>query len=263
MNTGIALGINWQKSIYKTTNAGVNWNVTNMTDMISDITFLNSTTGIAIGNTETGNTINIYKTTNTGSNWTIINTFTGNKIFNNLMSLPNTGTAFAIGNTIDTAMQWIDKITTLKTTNYGLNWVSKDFNPKLLAYGLSLVDANNFFIGAGETNLAAQILKSTNGGNVFVNQVGTSVPSSYSLGQNYPNPFNPITNVKFSIINLGNVRLVVFDIMGREVQTLVNEKLQPGTYEARFDGSMLNSGVYFYKLITKGFTETKKMLIIK
>jgi hypothetical protein len=61
----------------------------------------------------------------------------------------------------------------------------------------------------------------------------------------------------------GNVRLVVYDVQGREVQTLVNEKLSAGTYEVKFDGSMLNSGVYFYKLMTDGFTETKKMLMIK
>ena len=56
---------------------------------------------------------------------------------------------------------------------------------------------------------------------------------------------------------------MVYDVMGREVQTLVNESLKPGTYEVSFDGSMLNSGVYFYKLIIDGFTETKKMLLIK
>ena len=79
--------------------------------------------------------------------------------------------------------------------------------------------------------------------------------------QNYPNPFNPITNVKFSIVNSGDVKLVVYDVMGREVQTLVNESLQPGTYETSFDGSALNSGVYFYKLITDGFTRDKKNVV--
>jgi hypothetical protein len=59
------------------------------------------------------------------------------------------------------------------------------------------------------------------------------------------------------------VVLKVYDVMGREVQTLVNESLKPGTYEATFDGSALNSGVYFYKLVTDGFSETKKMIMIK
>ena len=263
MNTGIAKGISWQKKIYKTTNAGVNWSVTNMSSMISDITFFNSTTGIAIGSSGETYINYIYKTTNAGDNWNVVNTFQGNKSYNTIMSLPNTGTAFAVGNNIDTAIQWIDKITTLKTTNYGLNWVSKDFNPKLLAYGLSLVDANNFFISAGEINLAAQILKSTNGGNVFVNQIGASVPSSYSLGQNYPNPFNPSTVVRFQLSVFCDVSLKVYDVKGREVQTLVNERLRAGTYEAKFDGSGLNSGVYYYKLVAGDISETKKMLLLK
>jgi hypothetical protein len=104
-----------------------------------------------------------------------------------------------------------------------------------------------------------------------INQIGSVVPSSYSLGQNYPNPFNPITKIKFDVpplsfpnVSIGNpVVLKVYDITGREVQTLVNESLKPGTYEVSFDGSSLNSGVYFYKLVTEGFTETKKMILIK
>jgi hypothetical protein len=103
-----------------------------------------------------------------------------------------------------------------------------------------------------------------NGGfSVGIQNISTEIPSAYSLSQNYPNPFNPNTNVKFSIVNAGEVKLVVYDVMGREVQTLVNESLQAGTYEATFDGSMLNSGVYFYKLIANGQSETKKMLMIK
>ena len=98
----------------------------------------------------------------------------------------------------------------------------------------------------------------TNTGN---NNITTS--ESYSLSQNYPNPFNPTTNIKFDVAKFSNVKIIVFDIMGREVQTLVNESVKPGTYETSFDGSSLASGVYFYKLITSGFTETKRMLMIK
>jgi hypothetical protein len=96
-----------------------------------------------------------------------------------------------------------------------------------------------------------------------IQNISTETPSKYSLSQNYPNPFNPTTNIKFSIVNSGDVKLIVFDIMGKEVQTLVNERLQPSTYEATFDGSSLNSGVYFYKLMTDGYNEAKKMLLIK
>jgi hypothetical protein len=98
---------------------------------------------------------------------------------------------------------------------------------------------------------------------VSVMNITTEVPAKYNLLQNYPNPFNPITNVKFSMLNAENVRIVVYDVQGREVQTLVNERLNAGTYEVKFDGSGLTSGVYLYKLITESFTETRKMLLIK
>ncbi|HEY5122122.1 MAG TPA: T9SS type A sorting domain-containing protein [Ignavibacteria bacterium] len=96
-----------------------------------------------------------------------------------------------------------------------------------------------------------------------VKQISTEVPTLFSLSQNYPNPFNSMCNVQFSMRNAGDVRLVVYDIQGREVQTLVNESLKPGTYEAAFDGSSLNSGVYFYKISAGEFSETKKMLLVK
>ncbi len=96
-----------------------------------------------------------------------------------------------------------------------------------------------------------------------INQIGSEVPSAYSLGQNYPNPFNPRTNIKFNVARAGDVRLSIFDVTGREVEVLVNERLNAGTYEARFDGSGLTSGVYFYRMQTRDFTETKRMLLIK
>ena len=104
---------------------------------------------------------------------------------------------------------------------------------------------------------------------ISVKEITVELPTKYSLSQNYPNPFNSSSKFKFQNSKLGDVKIVVYDIMGREVQTLVNETLKPGTYEATFDGSALNSGVYFYKLSVadptgrNGFTETKKMLMIK
>ena len=96
-----------------------------------------------------------------------------------------------------------------------------------------------------------------------VTKSGNEVPLSYSLGQNYPNPFNSSSKLKFEIANLRDVKIIVYDIMGREVKTLVNERLQPGTYEVTFDSSMLSSGVYFYRLVAGEFSETKRMLLIK
>jgi hypothetical protein len=96
-----------------------------------------------------------------------------------------------------------------------------------------------------------------------VTPVSNEVPENYKLSQNYPNPFNSMCNVQFSMCNAGNVKLVVYNVLGREVQTLINERLNGGTYEKLFDASMLPSGVYFYRLEVNGFTDTKKMSLIK
>lgn len=89
------------------------------------------------------------------------------------------------------------------------------------------------------------------------------IPNYYSLSQNYPNPFNPSTSIKFTMPEGNNVKLVVFDILGREVATLVNEFRNSGTYNVNFDASALSSGVYFYRLEAGNFTETKRMLLVK
>lgn len=89
------------------------------------------------------------------------------------------------------------------------------------------------------------------------------IPNYYFLSQNFPNPFNPVTNIKFGIPESGDVRLVVYDILGREVSTLMNEYKNPGTYEVKFDGTEMASGIYFYSLQTIRGIETKRMLLVK
>ena len=89
------------------------------------------------------------------------------------------------------------------------------------------------------------------------------IPRVYSLSQNYPNPFNPVTSIKYSIPKQSLVRLVVYDILGREITTLVNEMKQPGNYNVSFDASGYASGVYFYRIQAGDFTDVKKMVLIK
>ena len=88
-------------------------------------------------------------------------------------------------------------------------------------------------------------------------------PVKFTLNQNYPNPFNPVTQIKYGIHKQGLVVMNVYDISGREVTKLVNEVQAPGNYTVDFDGSNLSSGVYFYKLEANGFSEKKKMVLIK
>jgi hypothetical protein len=98
---------------------------------------------------------------------------------------------------------------------------------------------------------------------IGITPIGTSIPSKFALLQNYPNPFNPVTNIKFDIAKTGNVKLVVFDVTGRQVTELVNGEFEAGSYKVDYDASMLASGIYFYKLEANGFTDIKKMILVK
>jgi Secretion system C-terminal sorting domain len=89
------------------------------------------------------------------------------------------------------------------------------------------------------------------------------VPKMFALSQNYPNPFNPSTVISYQLPVNSHVVLKVYDILGREVATLVNEREQAGTHGVKFDGANLPSGVYFYRLATQGFVRTMKMILLK
>ena len=105
------------------------------------------------------------------------------------------------------------------------------------------------------------------GFNVWIKNISALVPEKFSLFQNYPNPFNPTTKIRFDLpLRMGvwgMTILKIYDITGREIQTLVNEKLNPGTYEVTFDGSNFASGVYFYQLKAGEYSETKTMILLK
>jgi len=98
---------------------------------------------------------------------------------------------------------------------------------------------------------------------IGINEISSSIPDDFILYQNYPNPFNPSTNLEFGISNLGFVTVKVYDMLGKEVKTLVNENLKAGKYKVEFNGSNLPSGIYFYKMEVGNFVSTKKMLLIK
>ena len=103
-------------------------------------------------------------------------------------------------------------------------------------------------------------------GQIGIQTISSEVPEKFSLSQNYPNPFNPSTTIKFMIPASSSVAqtfLNVYDILGREVTTLVSQQLSPGTYEVNWDASNYPSGLYFYKLTTGDYTETRKMIMLK
>ena len=115
--------------------------------------------------------------------------------------------------------------------------------------------------------IAVQILRylnlDTNTVGIGNSQISSNIPDGFKLFQNYPNPFNPKTVIRYSLIENGNTTLKVYDAMGKEIAFLVNERLNPGTYETEFDASNLPSSVYFYKLSSGNYTETRKMFLLK
>lgn len=98
---------------------------------------------------------------------------------------------------------------------------------------------------------------------IGITPIGTEIPAEYTLQQNYPNPFNPVTNIKFSVPKTGFVKLTVYDAAGREAAVLYSGELTAGTYNYDFDASQFASGIYFYKLESNDFTQTKKMVLVK
>jgi len=238
--------------IHKTTNAGLNWNWKysgSQHTFLYDIFFLNDNTGWTADESD-----GVIRTTNAGENWNRIYQISGAYCI--FFKNANTGW---IGGSIPYYI--------MRTTNGGLNYVSQYLSLEL--YNIwKITKSNDSSIYA--IGMPASIFKTTNGG-VGINQISTEISSSFSLSQNYPNPFNPVTKIRFDVastplipLRRGTlVVLKVYDVMGREVRTLVNERLQPGMYEVSFDGSALTSGVYFYKIQSGDFVQTNRMVLIK
>jgi len=287
--------------IMKTTNAGVNWvNQTSpVPNAFSSVYFINENTGfisgsaIALKTTNSGTSwINmnapyfsgfenfreiyffnenlglyvsdagrIVKTTNSGANWALMNSGTAQSLFG--VKFVDAVTGFSCGNAG----------AIVKTTDGGDNWTLQSSPLNEILTDVWFTSANTGYI----STWTGKVLKTTNGGVLFINKIGNEVPGKFSLGQNYPNPFNPSTTIRFAITSnlkagmkseMLNTKLIIYDILGREISTLVNEELKPGTYEVEWPAPSGNannypSGVYYYKLVTDNYSETKKMILIK
>jgi len=133
------------------------------------------------------------------------------------------------------------------------------------AYSIALDGAGNVYVtgwsyGSGTYEDYCTIKYSQG---VGIKKISTEIPSLFSLSQNYPNPFNPITKIRFDLPKNVNVKLTIYDMLGREVETIVNEQLNAGSYEVNWDGTKYTSGVYYYRLNAGEFVETKKMILVK
>lgn len=106
-------------------------------------------------------------------------------------------------------------------------------------------------------------LNGVTGNPIGITQISNELPKQFGLGQNYPNPFNPATNIRFALPKAENVKLMVYDLLGREAANLVNSYLAAGKYEVTFDAAKLPSGIYFYRINAGEFAETKRMILVK
>lgn len=258
VNANTGWGLTFGGLIYKTTNGGTNWNIQLSVsgNAFTDEAFLNLNTGWVSSSAP-----NIYKTTNSGLNWTAY-------------SPGITGVISSI-EFADSLHGWAcgDSGKIIYTSNGGINWFRQATNVYFNLSKLSFANqhtgyAIGIFFSTPYWNDNI-MMKTTTGGLTFVQNTGNEIPLEFKLFQNYPNPFNPSTKIKFDVPLDSRLRgndkvtLKVFDVLGREIAVLVNEMLKAGTYETEWDGTKYPSGVYFYKLITSDYTETRKMVLVK
>lgn len=158
-----------------------------------------------------------------------------------------------------------------KSSNGGINWVTLSSGIDSTANVLiSLACSPQGYLFTGKQG--GQLFRSSQS-TIAVQKISSQIPESFKLYQNYPNPFNPVTKIKLEIPLPGGVdakggrgelvKLIVNDILGHEIETLLNEKLLPGAYEVTWDGAKFSSGVYFYSLNHSGITKTLPMILIK
>jgi hypothetical protein len=130
--------------------------------------------------------------------------------------------------------------------------------------GIYIPSQDRMIIFGGEgDSLYTDTWQYSNTSTIGISQVSQTIPKKFQLEQNYPNPFNPVTNIKFNIAASGIVDIKIYDGIGRFIKTLVNESLSPGMYSVDFDGTKFSSGLYFCVMKTEGFTETRKMILVK
>jgi hypothetical protein len=243
---GYCYAVGANGTIRRSTNNGTNWSgqTSGTNNLLYDVRFPNigmMTILFAIGSNGT-----ILKTTNAGVNWNPLTSGTNNDLHEIHF------TTYEIGYTVG------NNGTIRNTTNGGANWVSQTSGTTNNLWSVFFVGYTvGFAVGENGT------IRKTTTGITGINPVSNNIPDNYKLLQNYPNPFNPSTNISFQLPKNSMTKISVYDILGNEVISLVNEQLIAGTYEISFDASKLPSGVYFCAMQAEGFSETKRMILSK
>jgi photosystem II stability/assembly factor-like uncharacterized protein len=244
-NTGwITWGGWYTGGILKTTNGGDDWFDCPGGAGLQSIFFIDQNNGWIAGNTWEGNG-EIIHTTNGGEYWEL-----------------QMGDPFSRLNSIyftDQNNGWVVGSEIINTTDGGENWTSQTSWGHLLNSVYFTNQNTGWVVGYNGT-----ILKTTNGGVTFIEEDEIDkIPTEFLLSQNFPNPFNSSSVIRYSIPQRSNIVVKVYDILGNEIETLVNEEKTAGTFELTWNASNLPSGVYFYQIKAGSFIETKKMILLK
>lgn len=275
--SNILLGTDYN-GIYRSLNNGYNWNQTSLNNKLVNSIVIRDSTAFA-GTHGCG----IYRSTNSGINWiqTTINNnninsiaINGNYIF---AGADNAGIYISSNNGNSWTQVQLNNFSVYSISVYnnkifagtsngmylsqnnGANWIQKNqgFGSTPTIYSILIV---NYYVFAGTSN---KVWKRLYTEIIDVKEINSEVPKEYKLNQNYPNPFNQNTLIKFQCSKSAQVELKIYNLLGREIDVLINEKLKPGTYQVSYDAGNLASGIYYYNLVTDEFSDTKKMIILK
>ena len=188
--------------------------------------------------------------------------------------IPNGGEYWVIGNTyqVEWTSENVDFVKMFLTTDNGFSWElfaenvtssdgSYDFDVPIITSNqckIKIVDeSNDLTFDESDSVFTIDIFVSVE------DYFGDGIPTEYNLNQNFPNPFNPTTTISYSIPKEGLVTIKIYNAIGEEVVTVVNEIKQVGNYEIQFNAAALPSGIYFYRIQAGSFVETKKMILLK
>jgi hypothetical protein len=243
-NTGFVVGD--YGTIIHTNDGGATWIpiASGTSYPLSSVSFLNANFGFAVGASGT-----IIHTSNGGLNWNVQLSSRRNWLYD--VTIINENIATVVG----------EDGLILRTTNGGVSWDVQPIGTTNHLYAVSFINANiGLSVGSGGT-----ILRTNTGGVVSIDdkQIFTINPLDFILLQNYPNPFNPVTIISWQTPVGSHHKLKVYDILGNEVATLVDEYKEAGEHRVEFDARNLASGVYIYILKAGEFVSSKKMAVIK
>lgn len=189
----------------------------------------------------------VFLSTNNGSNWNAVNTDLTNKV---VTAMTIQGTNLFVGT---------DGGGVFLSTNNGTNWTGINTGLSNKRLHAMIIHGGTIFAGTAGGGIWKRSLSQI----TSVESMLNNFPANFTLQQNYPNPFNPSTQITYSIPKLSNVSIKVYDILGQEIATIVNDKKLKDLYTLRWDAQNVPTGLYFYRLVTDEYELTKKMIITK